>query len=173
MGFGLLGSDVAYYAAVCDLDSFGYLIIVNKKNVLVPSMSRISWKRRPISFLNALVYFGLSGPLIRCLYSWGFPVSGNITTFIWPTWIFTYDVVLLVCAQSSPIFWTEYVDTSVLGGFIGWNVAMWLDIRPWPCILLALVLYLCTIGMLHDLLLYGCVSGECASVSSGMKWGFV
>ena len=31
MGFGLLGSDVAYYAAVCDLADLGYLMLVNKK----------------------------------------------------------------------------------------------------------------------------------------------
>ena len=31
MGFGLLGSDVTYYAAVCDLSSFGCLMLVNKK----------------------------------------------------------------------------------------------------------------------------------------------
>ena len=31
MVFGLLGSDAAYYAAVRDLASFGYLILVNKK----------------------------------------------------------------------------------------------------------------------------------------------
>ena len=31
MGFGLLRSDVAYYADVCDLASFGYLMLVNKK----------------------------------------------------------------------------------------------------------------------------------------------
>ena len=67
-----------------------------------------------------------------------------------PAWIFTSHVVLLVCAQSSPVFWTEYVGTAMLGGFSGWTVAMWLAIRSWPCILLALVLYLCTSGMLHD-----------------------
>ena len=31
MGFGLLGSDVAYYAAICDFASSGHLILVNKK----------------------------------------------------------------------------------------------------------------------------------------------
>ena len=35
VGFGLLGSDVAYYTAVCDLASFGYLILVNKKSCVV------------------------------------------------------------------------------------------------------------------------------------------
>ena len=59
MGFSILGSVVEYYAAVCDLASFGYLILVNKKHVLVPSISRITWKRRPISFPNALVNVGL------------------------------------------------------------------------------------------------------------------
>ena len=80
----------------------------------------------------------------------GFPVSVHNTTFIWPGWIVTSPVVLLVCAQYSPIFWTEYVGTAMLGGFSGWTVAMWLAIRAWPCIILALVLYLCTSGMFHD-----------------------
>ena len=31
VGFGILGSDVAYYSAVCDLASFGYLILLNKE----------------------------------------------------------------------------------------------------------------------------------------------
>ena len=31
MGFDLLGSDVAYYAAVCDLAALGYLMLVNKE----------------------------------------------------------------------------------------------------------------------------------------------
>ena len=31
MGFGLLGYDVAYYAALYDLSASGYLILVNKK----------------------------------------------------------------------------------------------------------------------------------------------
>ena len=82
MGFGLTGSDVAYYTAVCYLGALGYLMLVNKKHVLVPLISRIPWKRRPISFEIFLVHFGLSGPFIRCLYSWGFLVSGHITAFI-------------------------------------------------------------------------------------------
>ena len=61
----------------------------------------------------------------------------------------------------------------MLDGFRSWTVAMWLDIRLWPCIFLALVLYLCTSGILYDLPSYGCVSGERAFVSSGMTWGFV
>ena len=31
MGFGLLGSNVAYYAAVCDLAALGHLMLVNKE----------------------------------------------------------------------------------------------------------------------------------------------
>ena len=102
MGFGLLGSDVAYYAAVCDISSFGYLVLLNLKKVLVPSISMIPWKRVPISFSSCLFHFGLSDPFSRCLYSWGFTVSGHITAFICPRWIVTYPAVLLVCAQSSP-----------------------------------------------------------------------
>ena len=132
-------------------------------------MSRIPWKRRTY----ALVHFGLSGPFIRCLYSWGFTISGCITPFIRTGWIVTSSVVLLVCAHSSPAFWTDYVWTALLGGLSGWNVAMWLSIRSWPCILLSLLLYLFTGGMLPDFLSYWCFSGAHASVSSGMTWGLV
>ena len=36
VGFGILGSDVAYYVAVCDIAALGYIMLVNKKHVLVP-----------------------------------------------------------------------------------------------------------------------------------------
>ena len=87
--------------------------------------------------------------------------------------IFNYPVVLLVCSQYSPGFWTEYSGTAMLGGFSGCTVATWLTIRLCPCILLALVLYLCTSGMLHVLPSYGCVSGEHEYMSSGITWGLV
>ena len=108
-----------------------------------------------------------------CLYSWVFLVYGHITAFIWPGWNVTSPIVLLLCAQYSPFFKTEYVGNAMLGGFSGCNVAMGLAIRSWPCILIALVLYMCTSGMVHDFPSYGCVSGERASGSSGMAWGFV
>ena len=83
-------------------------------------------------------------------------------------------LLLCGCVPSLLFFcWTEYVGTAILGGFSGCTVAMWLDIRLWTCILLDLVLYLCTSGMLHDLPSYGCVSGERAYVSSRMTWCFV
>ena len=140
--------------------------------MLVPSISRIPWERCPTSFTNNFIHYGLSGPLIICLYYWGFTVSGNITALIWPGCIFTSPVVLLVCAQTYPVFGTEYIGTAILGGLIGWTIDMWLDIRLRPCILLALVLYMCTSGMLHEFPLYGCVSGKRDSVSYGMTWGF-
>ena len=31
MGFGFQGSDVAYYAAVCDLSDLGYIMLLNKE----------------------------------------------------------------------------------------------------------------------------------------------
>ena len=60
----------------------------------------------------------------------------------------------------------------MLGVFSGWTVSMWLVIRSWTCIILALVLYLYNSGVFHDFPSYGCVSGECASVSSGTTWDF-
>ena len=82
-------------------------------------------------------------------------------------------VVLLVCAHSSPVLLIEYAGIAISGVLSGWTVATWLAIRSWSCILLALVLYMCTGGMLHIFPLYGCVSGDRASVSSRMTWGLV
>ena len=45
--------------------------------------------------------------------------------------------------------------------------------RLWNFIRLALVLYMCTSGMLNVLPLYGWITGDLASVSSGMTWGSV
>ena len=101
----------------------------------------------------------------------GFYGLWHITAFIWTLWIVMYPVFLLVCAQSSPILWTEYISTAMLVGFIVWTVAMWLAIRSWPCILLDLLLYLCISAMLHVFPSYGCVIVEIASVSSGMTRG--
>ena len=63
-----------------------------------------------------------------------------------------------------------YVGTALLGGLSGWAVAMWLAIRSWTFIFIALLLYLCNCVMLPDFPLYGCVSVVHASVSSGMTY---
>ena len=93
--------------------------------------------------------------------------------FIRTGWIVTSPVVLLVCAQSYPAFWAEYIWNALLAWLSGWTVAMWLAIRSWTFILLALVLYLCNGVILPDFSSYGFVSGAGASVSSGMTWGLV
>ena len=126
------------------------------------SMYRILCKKRLISFPNELFHFGLSGPFIRCMYSWGFSVSGHIIAFIRPIWIVTSPVVFFVCAQSSPDFWTEYVWTALLGGLSGCTVDMWLTISYWPCILFSIVLYMCTGGMLPD---FHCMGASVVRVS--------
>ena len=153
--------------------SWETLCLCMKKHVYVPSIYRIPWERRPISFAIFRVHFGLLGLFIRCLYSWYFPVSGHMNVFIWPRWIVTYTVVLLVCDQSSPVLCTEYARTATCGGIFGWTVATWLVIILWPFIRLDMVLYLCNRGMLHVIPSYWCVSDERASVSSGMTWGLV
>ena len=78
-----------------------------------------------------------------------------------------------MCDQYSPVLWNEYAGTAVGGVFFGWTIATWLAIRSWPCIIIALVLYICTSVMFYVLPSYGCISGEHASVSSGMTWGLV
>ena len=63
--------------------------------------------------------------------------------------------------------------TDVWGGMCSWTVATWLSMVLWPFIRLDLALYLCTSAMLHVLPYYGCVTGDIASVSSGMTWDSV
>ena len=114
--WGLMSHTMRLYV---DFMSWFTSCLIIKKHVSVPSIYNIPWKRRPISFVNSLVHFVLSVPLIRCLYSWGFPVYGLITAFIWLGWIVTSPVVFLVCAHYSPILWTEHTGTVMLGGFSG------------------------------------------------------
>ena len=111
MVFSRLVSCVAYYASVCYLTSFGYLIIVNKKSGVGALDVSDSLKKAYYLISKCSCQFWFSGPFVRCLYFWGVPVSGHITTFIRSVWIVTSPVVLLVFAQSFPYFWTEYVWT--------------------------------------------------------------
>ena len=109
--------------------SWETLCLWTKKHVSVTSVSLIPWNMRPISFSIALVHFVLSVPFIGCLYSWDFPISGEITAFVCPGWIVTYTVVLLVFTQSSTVMCTMYVGTDVGGGLGGGISTTWLAIR--------------------------------------------
>ena len=142
------------------------------KHVSVPSISIITWNMRPILFSIALVQFGLSGPLTRCLYYWDLLVSGKFTAFTCTGWIVISHVVLFVCSQSYPVLCTVYEGNNV-GVCMGSGIfTMWLAMR------------LCTFSCL-DLVLYVCTCGRCTwfhhmvaavvvySVSSCMTWGLV
>ena len=163
--WGLMSHIIQLYVIFLSWETF-YLRM--KKHVSVPLIYRIPWIRHPISFAIALVHFVFSSPFIRWLYSWGFLTSGNMTAFIWPRWIVTSPVVLLMCAQSYPVLCILYVGIDVWGGLCSWTVATWLDIGLWPLISLDMVLYLCTSEMLHVLPSYGYIADDLASVSSGM-----
>ena len=91
--WGLMSHNMLLYVTLL---YWGTSCLCMKKHVFVPSISRVPWKRCPISFANSLVHFGLSVPFIRCLYSWGFPVSSHMIAFIWPGCIVTSPVVLLL-----------------------------------------------------------------------------
>ena len=114
--WGLISHTIQLYVTLL---SWGTLCFCMKKHVYVPLISYIPWKSCPISFSIALVHSYFSISFIRYLYSWGFPVSGHITAFILTGCIVISPVVLLVCAQSSPVLCTEYVGTMIWGGLCG------------------------------------------------------
>ena len=74
----------------------------------------IPCKRWHISFGMVFDYFVFSGPFIRFLYSWDFPMSVHITEFIWLGLFFTLPVASLVINQTS-LVWRTNVDDGMLG----------------------------------------------------------
>ena len=98
-----------------------------------------------------IVHFSLSGPFIGYLYSWHFPVSVQMITFVFPGCIVTSPLVLFVFALSSPVLCTVYAGEYVEGCLGSVVVATWLDMILWIFSHLALVLYMCTSGALQVL----------------------
>ena len=75
-----------------------------KKNLYIPSISLILWKRRPISFDIDLAHFSLSGTFMSFLYYWTFPVSGNITALIWACCTVNLPMLVSLIAQSYSVW---------------------------------------------------------------------
>ena len=63
MGFFYLGSDVAYYVALGDLDVLVNLVLVDEKHASVPLTSLISWNIHPILGYIDIVRLGFQAPL--------------------------------------------------------------------------------------------------------------
>ena len=82
----LLGTYVSDYTTVYNLSALGYFIPVDEKQVLVPLMSLMTWKRRTISLKTPLLHLSLSGTFMRLRYSCDFHVSGQMTVFIMTSW---------------------------------------------------------------------------------------
>ena len=99
---------------------------------------------RPISFSVAPVHFDFSGPFIRCLYSCDLLISGKMTAFICPHWIFNYPVVLIVRAHYSPVLCTVYVCNDA--GFF-WAAEFLPCSWPWEFLILVLwpLYYICVL----------------------------
>ena len=136
----------------------------------------VPWKRHYISLDMDLDHFGLSGPFIGCLYFWYFSVSGNMTTFIFPSWMVTSPVALFMSAQSSSVWHTVVVVDGWVGIFLGGAVVFtWLAMRLWPLRCLALLLYFCYCCSIMVLTSYVCISGGIISMLSlirpGAVWG--
>ena len=57
---------------------------------------------RPISFDMPLLHLSFLGPLMRCRYSWAFPVSRQMTVFAIPGCNVRLPVTWSITAHSSP-----------------------------------------------------------------------
>ena len=117
------------------------------KNVFVPSMSLIPWKRLLISFGIALEHFGLSDKFTRCLYYWTLTVSGQIDVFICPGWMVTSPVLVSLIDQYYPVWLVVMVEGAGIGSLRGGMIVVaLLAMMAWPLSSHTLVLYLCTLG---------------------------
>ena len=82
--------------------SWGTLYLCMKKQVLVPCMSPIPWKNRPISFETPFLHLSSSETLMRCQYSCVFSVLGQMTALALPGCNVRLTVTWSMTAQSSP-----------------------------------------------------------------------
>ena len=152
MGFFLLGSDVAYYASVCNLNVLGDLVLVDEETSFCSLNISDSLEYASYLIFHCLCPFWFVGPLCRVSVLLVFSSLWEITEFIFTGWIFTSPVVLLVCAPYSPVLCTVYVGTSAGSGLGGGIFFTWLAMILWTFIRIYLVLYLCNSGTLHVLL---------------------
>jgi hypothetical protein len=82
--FFLVRFVIADYFAVSGLSVLRDVSEFDKKQVLVPGMSRIPWKRRPHSLPKQRVQSGCSwGSFMSAMYSISFLVMGWMTAFAW------------------------------------------------------------------------------------------
>ena len=83
------------------LASWGTSCLWMKKQVLVPCMYPILWKKFPISFAMSFLYFSSSWPLMRYRYYCEFPVSGKMTALDLPGCNISFPVTWSMTFQSS------------------------------------------------------------------------
>ena len=117
-----------------------------------------------------LIHFSLSGPFMRCQYSWALTVLGQMTMF-----------AILGCRVSSSVDWSitaqSYLSGRMRGsGFLGAEVgtlmvATWFAMRSCPWRGRFGVLYVCTCSTVRLSFAFWCGTGGISSVSYGMIWG--
>ena len=84
------------------LVSWGTLCMWMKKQVLVPCMSPIPRKSRPILFDMTFLHLSFSGTLMMSRYSFAFPVLGQMTSLDLSYCNVSLLVTCSMTAQSSP-----------------------------------------------------------------------
>ena len=122
-----------------------------------------------ISFNMHLLHFILSGPFIRCRYSWGFAVSGQMNAFSLLGCKVSFLVAWSITAQPSPYGLTR--GSGFLGAEVGFfMVAAWFSMSSFPWRRNSRVLYLYTCGTFGGSIAFWCTAGGIGSLSSGMMW---
>ena len=96
-------------------------------------ISLISLKSWPISLTMDLDHFGLSWPLISCLYSWDVPISENMAVLTRLVWMSILPVEIFVSIQFSTLWCTSVLAGVGVDICLGWEIHVtWLDMRLWP-----------------------------------------
>ena len=76
-----------YESTICYLAVLGYFSVVDGRTRVRSINVSNSLEVASYFFYIYLVHFGLSGPLMRCMYSCTMPVSVQINKLIWPDWM--------------------------------------------------------------------------------------
>ena len=100
----ILGTNITDNTAICDLGAFGDFVTVDKKQVLVPWISPITWKRHPLFLETSLLYLSLLGTFTRFRNYWVLTVLGQMTAF-----------TITGCRVRSPVSWSINAQSSPYG----------------------------------------------------------
>ena len=116
------------------------------------------------------LHLSFSGPLMRCRYSFVFPISGQMTALSLPGCDIRFPFTWSMTSQSSP---SGLARGSGLLGLEGGVliVVTWFVMRPCPYKRLSFVLYMYCVGIFWVYAAFWCAAGCIGLMSYGMMCG--